>query len=468
MATINDLLNRKKFEPKKSRSWDYLKEIEETQNNSETISKSLGNNNNTIGKQKENNSETISKSLGNNNNTIGKQKENNSETISKSLGNNNNTIGKQNIDKLDSNFSVTEAKSAITNLSGIQKKIFKFIVSELNSNLETDIITSKKLLEIAECNADTLKVLIGRLYKKGLILKSHYKTGKGGFRKFKLSKVILKAFEESEQISESYFSKQHENKTPIYNSNTTNTINKYSNDTKEQKSTTPQNDQLIKLIKQQNDKIAELQKQFLQQTPQVQPETKTVTVTEATETTTSESDNDNWTDLDFSSLTEFGFNKRHVTQIKNFNKSLDVDNQLTVDSVQESIEHYAWALQNRLDEMASYAPANNRLRGLIGVLKKGGNWTEANYKSPEDLAFEASLKAKEERLLKLKEQKERVFNLEFELWCESLTATELTDIEEKGELQGKMPPSAFKNKGDNKHYVAALKTYFKNNVYGGL
>ncbi len=323
------------------------------------------------------------------------------------------------------------------------------------------------MLEIAECNTDTLKVLIGRLYKKGLVLKSHCKTGKGGFRKFKLSKVILKAFEESEQISESYFGKQHENKNTLYNSNTTNTINKYSNDTKEQKPITPQNDQLIELIKQQNDKIAELQKQFLQQAPQVQPETKTVTVTETTETNTPESDNDNWADLDFSSLTEFGFTKRHVTQIKNFNKSLDVDNQLTVDSVQESIEHYAWALQNRLEEMASYAPTNNRLRGLIGVLKKGGNWTEANYKSPEDLAFEASLKAKEERLLKLKEQKERVLNIEFELWRESLTATELTDIEEKGELKGKMPPSAFKNKGDNKNYVAALKTYFKNNVYGG-
>ncbi|WP_440994804.1 hypothetical protein, partial [Cysteiniphilum litorale] len=417
------------------------------------------------------NSETNSEPLVNDKETVGKQQENNSEINSKLLVNDKETVGKQNIDIFDSNFSITDAKAAITNLSGIQKKIFKFIVSELNSNLETDIITSEKLLEIAECNADTLKVLIGRLYKKGLILKSHCKTGKGGFRKFKLSKIMLKAFEESEQISESYFDKQYKNKSPIYNSNTTNTINKYSNNNAEQKPTNTQNDQLIDLIKKQNDQfqqqIAELQKQFLQQTPQVQPEIKTVTVTEAPETNTLESDNENWADLDFSSLTEFGFTKRHVTQIKNFNKNLDADNQLTVDSVQESIEHYAWALQNRLDEMASYAPTNNRLRGLIGVLKKGGNWTEANYKSPEDLAFEASLKAKEERLIKLKEQKERVFNIEFELWREALTATELTDIEEKGELKGKMPPSAFKNKGDNKLYVAALKTYFKNNVYKG-
>ncbi len=326
-------------------------------------------------------------------------------------------------------------------------------------------VTTAMLIDALKSSKSMVEQGVYRLKGKGYIDLYKRKNGRGGWCQYKLHKNL-----QIEKVNIQLVNQRDES-TFIYNSNTTNTINKYSNDTKEQKPTTPQNDQLIDLIKKQNDQfqqqIAELQKQFLQQAPQTQPEIKTVTVTESTENNTLESDNDDWANLDFSSLTEFGFTKRHVTQIKNFNKNLDADNQLTVDSVQESIEHYAWALQNRLEEMASYAPTNNRLRGLIGVLKKGGNWTEANYKSPEDLAFEASLKAKEERLLKLKEQKERVLNIEFELWRESLTATEITDIEEKGELKGKMPPSAFKNKGDNKHYVAALKTYFKNNVYKG-
>uniref|UniRef100_UPI003F83C227 hypothetical protein n=1 Tax=unclassified Cysteiniphilum TaxID=2610889 RepID=UPI003F83C227 len=381
---------------------------------------------------------------------------NGKQTVSNELANGKQTVSNE-LENTGKNDNYKSIKYTISELSGIQFDVMMFLhESIIDDKLRiTDKVTLSLISSSVGKDTNILKNAISRLKnEKSCISIFKHKSGRGGWSQYQIDKTMY------DSISTK--------KPPIYNSNTINTINKYSNDTKEQKTTTPQNDQLIELIKQQNDKIAELQKQFLQQTPQVQPETKTVTVTEATETTTSESDNDNWTDLDFSSLTEFGFNKRHVTQIKNFNKSLDVDNQLTVDSVQESIEHYAWALQNRLDEMASYAPANNRLRGLIGVLKKGGNWTEANYKSPEDLAFEASLKAKEERLLKLKEQKERVFNLEFELWCESLTATELTDIEEKGELQGKMPPSAFKNKGDNKHYVAALKTYFKNNVYGGL
>ncbi|WP_440682948.1 hypothetical protein, partial [Cysteiniphilum halobium] len=353
----------------------------------------------------------------------------------------------------------------VQNLSGIQLKLMGYIWDikfQENKKYYVYLNTKAAALE-SGIGIDKLRISLRRIESKNIIKRESGVMGRNGFSIFNIPHDVIKYYEQCHLPNGG----EKKDSPLIYNSNTTNTINKYSGNTKEQKPTTPQKDQLIELIKQQNDKIVEFQKQFLQQAPQIQPETKKVTVTEATETNTLESDNDNWTDLDFSSLTQFGFTKRHVTQIKNFNKSLDADNQLTVDSVQESIEHYAWALQNRLEEMASYAPDNNRLRGLIGVLKKGGNWTEANYKSPEDLAFEASLKAKEERLLKLKEQKERVFNIEFELWRESLTATELTDIEEKGELQGKMPPSAFKNKGDNKHYVAALKTYFKNNVYGG-
>ena len=71
MATINDLLNRKKFEPKKSRSWDYLKEVEDTQNNTEKNNESSVNDKEIIGKQLVNDKETIGKQLVNDKETIG-------------------------------------------------------------------------------------------------------------------------------------------------------------------------------------------------------------------------------------------------------------------------------------------------------------------------------------------------------------------------------------------------------------
>lgn len=70
-------------------------------------------------------------------------------------------------------------------------------------------------------------------------------------------------------------------------------------------------------------------------------------------------------------------------------------------------------------------------------------------------------------LLKLKEQKDRVFNLEFEMWREDLSDDELAEVEEKGKLKGAMPPSAFKSKGDNSYYVNALKSYYRKNIYKG-
>ncbi|WP_440994620.1 hypothetical protein, partial [Cysteiniphilum litorale] len=87
MATINDLLNKKKFEPKKSRSWDYLKDVEETPNNTKANSEPLVNDKETVGKQQENNSETNSEPLVNDKETVGKQQENNSETNSEPLVN---------------------------------------------------------------------------------------------------------------------------------------------------------------------------------------------------------------------------------------------------------------------------------------------------------------------------------------------------------------------------------------------
>ncbi|WP_203368921.1 hypothetical protein, partial [Cysteiniphilum marinum] len=305
--------------------------------------------------------------------------ENNVETYvgTKSADSENNVETNVGTKSADSEtINVNKIYYYVQNLSGIQLKLMSYIwnVKFQESKKYYVYLNTKTAALESGIGIDKLRISLRRIESKNIIKRESGVMGRNGFSIFNIPFDVIKYYEQCHCINE----ENKKDNPSIYNSNTTNTINKYNNDTAEQKPTNTQNDQLIELIKQQNDKIAQLQKQFLQQAPQTQPETKIVTVTDSAETNTLESDNEDWADLDFSSLTEFGFTKRHVTQIKNFNKNLDVDNQLTVDSVQESIEHYAWALQNRLEEMISYAPANNRLRGLIGVLKKGGNWTEAN------------------------------------------------------------------------------------------
>ncbi len=385
-----------------------------------------------------NGKQMVSEELANGKQMVSEELANGKQMVSEELAN-----GKQNagISK--------PIKHTISELSGIQFDVIMFLYKHIiDDKLRiTDKVTLSLIGSIVNKDTNILKNAISRLKnEKNCISIFKHKSGRGGWSQYQIEKTMYDS---------------------IYS--TSNIINKSNNPTTEPKPTNPKKDELIEFIKHQNEKIADLQKLFLQPQSKTHSETKLVTVTENenAETTSQVPDLENWSDLDYSSLVEFGFTQRHVSQIKNFNKNFDTDNQLTVDCVQESIEHYAWALRNRLDEMKSYAPDNNRLRGLLGVLKKGGNWTEANYKSPDDLAFEASLKAKKERLEKIKAQKEEVFNVEFDLWREELTESERAEVEEKGELQSKMPPRAFKNKGDNKLYVAALKTYFKNNVYKG-
>jgi hypothetical protein len=128
--------------------------------------------------------------------------------------------------------------------------------------------------------------------------------------------------------------------------------------------------------------------------------------------------------------------------------------------VQESIYHYAWALENNLDEMLKKYDARfekNYLGLFIGTLNKGEEWVEAGYQSPEDIAQVEILKAKKARLEKIKQQKIEMFETEFELWYEELTKEGRVEVEASFHAPAKsMHPQMLKE---------GYKSYFKNNVY---
>jgi hypothetical protein len=161
-------------------------------------------------------------------------------------------------------------------------------------------------------------------------------------------------------------------------------------------------------------------------------------------------DNGSWDEIDFSELEIFGFKKSHLQQIKNIEG-------ITPDIAQDSINHYAWALNNRADEMIKYAPEKNRFKGLFGVLRKGNAWVEDGYIDPIDEAINTSLEAKRKQLEKIKKQKEEQLNLDFEIWKESLSEEEWHAVKEKikKETSGRDSGGMFN---------AALKKHFKTNI----
>ena len=168
---------------------------------------------------------------------------------------------------------------------------------------------------------------------------------------------------------------------------------------------------------------------------------------------------EDWTNIDFSPLAPFGFKKSHIKQIIN-NKTI-----LTPQEVEDSIEHYAWALKNRREEMKGYAPTNNPLRGLMGVLKKGNPWVEGSYKSPEELALDLQIEAKRTQLERQKAKKEELFNINFEMWYTQLGISDIMKIEGTNPFKS-LPIAMFNKKMSNSVYRNLMQGYFRDKVMG--
>uniref|UniRef100_UPI00193B7DC9 hypothetical protein n=1 Tax=Cysteiniphilum marinum TaxID=2774191 RepID=UPI00193B7DC9 len=190
--------------------------------------------------------------------------------------------------QLESDKLLSESKfiaDALPRVSLNERKILVQIINKMidnDSNCTNDMNTLELTQQVGT-TVNGLKTGLKRLTSKKILLRESGKRGVGGVIRFSTSTAIKNKLVNllRDDIALINNNLANEKKSLIYNSNTTNTINKYNNDTKEQKPTNSQNDQLIDLIKKQNDQfqqqIAELQKQFLQQAPQTHAETKNVT-----------------------------------------------------------------------------------------------------------------------------------------------------------------------------------------------
>ena len=255
----------------------------------------------------------------------------------------------------------------------------------------------------------------------------------------------------------------------IYNSNSiTTNINKYKNPSDLLQPNDTDKDKIIANLQKQ----LELQNQRLNHqsqstTPQLEKDRLTDYINKKLNNidiqTNSEShadtqdDSEAWTDIDFSSLADYGFKKSHIKQIINANTSL------TPQEVQGSIEHYAWALENRREEMKGYAPVSNPLRGLMGVLKKGNAWVEGSYKSPEELALELQIKNKRMQLERQQAKKDELFNIEFEIWYTKLTPEDIAKIEATNGFKS-LPIATFNKKMSSEMYRGMMRRHYQENI----
>ena len=351
-----------------------------------------------------------------------------------------------------------ESKLVIDVLPRIPKNEKNILIALLekmiaNNSNDTEYLNSKELVETAKTTTNGLKTGLKRLCNKGLIHRESGKRGEGGFIRFTTTTGIKNKLIQFFLQNVSYCNKGSEKKAvSSYNSNTT-MIDKYKEESVQNLASPENTNELIANLQKENDSLKKL---LLSSGLSPAPTTPTPQSTPATSEPTTEPTQqnlDDWDSIDFSALEPHGFRKCKIKEIRNCNTDL------TPQDVQNSIEHYAWALQNRPEEMKSYASEKNKIRGLMGVLRKGNIWDEPGYKSPEDLAMEAQRNAKKRRLERINKQKEEDLEDDYQLW-----RAEMSDEEYK-QMRAALPSICQGQKDDNKIVQSAIKNYFKENIH---
>ena len=164
--------------------------------------------------------------------------------------------------------------------------------------------------------------------------------------------------------------------------------------------------------------------------------------TASSETTSANSYSaDPWDEIDFSNLTEIGFNKNHLLQIKN---------KTTAEIVQESINHFSYSLKYN-KKTKEYS---NPLATIIAVLKRGEAWIEPKYQSPQEIAKIKILEMKKAEIERNKLIDDELYKLSFDEWKNSLSESYVESI-----------APDLRKKGDPIPPHAKLSAYFKDKVW---
>jgi len=269
----------------------------------------------------------------------------------------------------------TEYKPSTTfsSLVGLQRKLVKFVYDEckIARAKTTKQLSIEYIVTTLETPYFSIKATIQRLIKKGVVIRTGLKQGRGGWVTYGVPDLVF------------------------------NEILRYE-ETEYKPSTN--------LVHCSN----------FEQKPSTQPSTSLSSsssyINNKNTTTNGAELPEEWDNINLDLLQDIGFSESHLKQLCSLN---------TPELVEESIKHFAFGLLNN-PKTKQYP---NPINVLMGVLRKGQAWVENNYKSLQEIAQEelvARKKAEAERLVKLEQE---IYNAEFKIWESGLSATELKAIE---------------------------------------
>ncbi|MGJ3493593.1 hypothetical protein ACR9PT_03290 [Piscirickettsia salmonis] len=148
--------------------------------------------------------------------------------------------------------------------------------------------------------------------------------------------------------------------------------------------------------------------------------------------------------LDLAGLEDFGFKKVHFNNLTN---------KLSIEEIQESINHFSWGLR--------FNPKNEKYKKdainvLIGCLMKKSIWIEKNYKSDEEVRLDKKLAYEKEKAERIKKKEDELFNEKFKAWSNGLTDNEIKKI---------IPNLSTGKLAIKPMITAGLRKYYKDNLW---
>ena len=367
-----------------------------------------------------NNKETIGKPIGNQTEDQKSSLVNNKETISKRIS---KPIGNQFFDNFSNKtdlpkINYEDKTKVIKQLCGLQKKALFYIVEEcrLNGNLNTMPVTNESLRELLKTDVHSVKTTIHRLVKKGLISRQEGKKGNGGYSIFSISETVRSIVFEIIRHLE-----LHNKLSPLSNS----------------------------YPDQENSSIS---KQL------VNPLVINSNVCSSYNINTTTNVPENFKQIDYSPLSDFGFDESHIIQIyREHTKHPELS--LSAEIIQNSI--YALAYDLKHNDVAS-SFKNAPVVVLTTLLKKGQPYsskTPHKVLSPREEAMQEYIAAQEKRHYTIQELENKTKEFELQEWLKSLPEQELAIFIPQEPCPEGMPEKVYQT-SRRKKALAAAQEYF--------
>lgn len=321
-------------------------------------------------------------------------------TIRKQTDNNQVSEKITNGEQLGNILDPRSLRNVLAKVSGFQKKVLDLMVDICVARKanETGPIETKVVSEYIGTTYGSTKTTINRLVSKGIIERQAGKTARGGYINFSISEEVIHIVTELRKQFTRY-----QNPIEMLNQIRSKLDNNIDND----------------LIHSSSN----------------------INKTTTTDKKLNQNLSEEWKCIDYQPLSHIGFSKTQIKQLVGHNMP---------EIVQESINHFAYALEHN----KKYKNHDNPLNLLMGVLRKGNNWFEKDYESPQEKALremiERKKKAKETEEAQIKE----LLDLEFPKWEAGLSEEERMALLPDNLVSSKIEAPV----------TAYLRSYFLNSI----